>query len=169
MKKIINYLSALIGVVLLVIIDRATKLAAVNSLSDGSEISLIDNVFSLYYVENRGAAFGIMNGRQILLYIITIAIIVFVIVFYIKIPKTKRFFALRAVMVLIISGALGNLYDRVIQHYVIDFMYFKAINFPVFNVADIYITVGAVILIILLLFYYKDTDLKMIFKKKNEN
>ena len=72
-------------------------------------------------------------------------------------------------MVLIISGALGNLYDRVIQHYVIDFMYFKAINFPVFNVADIYITVGAVILIILLLFYYKDTDLKMIFKKKNEN
>ena len=77
MKKIINYLSALIGVVLLVIIDRATKLAAVNSLSDGSEISLIDNVFSLYYVENRGAAFGIMNGRQILLYIIQLIFVQF--------------------------------------------------------------------------------------------
>ena len=165
MKKYINYIIGAFCVIFLILIDRITKYYAVVNLKGNGEYSLIDGVFSLYYVENSGAAFGILGGKQIFLYIVTIAITVFVIFFYIKLPKTKRFIWLRIISVLIVSGAIGNLIDRLTQQYVIDFFYFKAINFPVFNVADIYVTVGAISLIILLLFYYKENDFKQIFKQ----
>ena len=64
------------------------------------------------------------------------------------------------------SGALGNFIDRVRQGYVVDFFYFSLINFPIFNVADIYIVVGTILLILLIFFYYKEEDLNVIFKKK---
>ena len=169
MKKYINYIIGAFFVFFLIFIDRITKYFAVVNLKDGGEYSLIDGVFSLYYVENSGAAFGILGGKQIFLYIVTIAITVFVIFFYIKLPKGRRFIWLRIISILIVSGAIGNLIDRLTQQYVIDFFYFKAINFPVFNVADIYVTVGAIALIILLLFYYKENDFKQIFKQRKKS
>ena len=67
-------------------------------------------------------------------------------------------------MVLIFAGAIGNFIDRIRQGFVVDFLYFELIDFPIFNVADIYVTVGCILLILLLLFYYKDEELNF-FKK----
>lgn len=66
------------------------------------------------------------------------------------------------------AGAIGNLIDRMVNNYVVDFCYFKLINFPIFNVADIYVTVAAFFFIILGLFYYKEEDYELIFPDKNK-
>ena len=71
---------------------------------------------------------------------------------------------LRICSILLIAGAVGNLIDRVRLNYVIDFFYFKLIDFPIFNVADIYVSVGTAVLIILILFYYKEEELNLLLK-----
>ena len=88
---------------------------------------------------------------------------------YIRMPKTKLFLPLRKAAVLILAGAIGNFIDRVRYGYVVDFFYFELIDFPIFNVADICVTVPMVAIIVLLLFVYKDEDLNQIFKKKSKD
>ena len=83
--------------------------------------------------------------------------------FFKKLPATRHFFWLNAVAVLFFAGAIGNFIDRVRQGYVVDFFYFSLINFPIFNVADIYVTAAAFLLIFLCLFYYKEEDFEQIF------
>lgn len=80
---------------------------------------------------------------------ITIAVVILLCVWYRKIPVSKRFRLLNVVVILFIAGALGNLIDRIVNNYVVDFFYFSLINFPIFNVADIYVTVAAFMFIIL--------------------
>ena len=70
-----------------------------------------------------------------------------------KVPHERRFIPLRICMLMIASGAIGNMIDRIRLNYVIDFFYFELIDFPIFNVADIYVTVAAIFLILLILFY----------------
>ena len=82
---------------------------------------------------------------------------------YQRIPLNRRFLPLNIIAVGIFAGAAGNLIDRVIHHYVIDFFYFKLINFPIFNVADIYVVVACILFILLMLFYYKEEELGQIF------
>ncbi len=169
MKKILICVVGVIAVFILIVLDQFTKYLAVANLKDSAEYSLIDGVFSLRYLENHGAAFGILQGKQILFYIITIVIVVAVVYIYLRIPTEKRYLPLNIVLILIASGALGNFIDRFFKHYVVDFLYFKLINFPIFNVADVYVTGGAIALVVLLIFKYKDDDFKRIFginKKK---
>ena len=71
------------------------------------------------------------------------------------------------ICILFVSGAVGNFIDRITKNYVVDFFYFKLINFPIFNVADIYVTVAAFAMIILGLFYYKEEDYNKIYAKRN--
>ena len=80
---------------------------------------------------------------------------------YFKLPVTKRFHLLRFCIVLLAAGALGNLIDRLMNHYVIDFIYFRLIDFPVFNVADCFVCISAVLILYCLLFRYKDEELKL--------
>ena len=70
---------------------------------------------------------------------------------------------MNGILLFFIAGAIGNFIDRVVHKYVIDFFYFKLINFPIFNVADIYVTVAAFFMIVLGLFYYKDEDFEVFF------
>lgn len=121
------------------------------------------NVFQFEYLENHGAAFGILQNKHIFFFIIVLIISVFIIWFYLHVPMTKKLLPLRICAVFIFSGAIGNFIDRLKLGYVVDFFYFKLIDFPVFNVADIYVTVGTFILAFLLLFYYKEEDLDRIF------
>ena len=107
------------------------------------------------YTENRGAAFGILQGRQTFFYVMTIIVILFLVYFVYKTDFTLRNIPMLLVVILIFSGAIGNFIDRVKRQYVIDFIYFKPIDFPVFNMADIYITLGCVFLIVLMLTIYK--------------
>jgi signal peptidase II len=85
---------------------------------------------------------------------------------YLRVPQNRRFRYLNWIVISFISGAIGNCIDRIIHRYVVDFFYFKLINFPIFNVADIYVTVSAIALILLFLFYYKEADLEQIFPSK---
>ena len=98
-------------------------------------------------------------------YISTAVITVAVIWFYLKVPMERKFLPLRLCAIAVIAGAYGNCIDRVRLNYVVDFFYFKLIDFPIFNVADIYVTVSAAVLAVLILLYYKEEDLERIFHR----
>ena len=141
--------TALLGVLLcggLIAADLLTKLAA--SKLGSREVVLIPGVLSLSYIEKHGAAFGIMQGRQWLLIVISAVIIAAAVVFCIRRIRDTRYRYLRVLTVFLVAGALGNMIDRIMLGYVRDFIYFKLIDFPVFNVADIYVTVSAVLILI---------------------
>ena len=156
MKKQIRIYIYIIG---LILIDQLSKVWALSALRGTEGIAVIPNVFELSYLENRGAAFGILQDHQIFFVLITVAAAVILTWIYRRIPQTKKYIPLRISYALIMAGAFGNLIDRVFRGYVVDFFYFKWIDFPVFNVADIYVTVTMILLLILILFFYKEEDL----------
>lgn len=153
---------------LLLLVDQLTKLWAVKILKPIGSIPIIRNVLEIYYVENRGAAFGIMQNKQWFFLIITVVVLAGLIWISGKIPEEKHFIPLRVCLYFIGAGAVGNMIDRIFRKYVVDFIYFSLINFPVFNVADIYVTVAAVLLVVLVLFFYQEEDLDRVFSKKRE-
>ena len=149
-----KYLKAFFGAFILILIDQWTKYMVLLHVKPVSSIPLIPGVFSFTYHENRGAVWGIMQGQIPVLIVSTIIILAVVLHIYARIPDTRKYIWLRLVSVLIISGAIGNFIDRVFRNYVVDFFYFKLIDFPIFNVADIFATVATFGLVVLLLFYY---------------
>ena len=164
MKK---YISAMISIFVLVFIDQYTKVLALTYLKDQKPFVIWDGVFELCYLENRGAGFGILQNRQVFFIIMTAIVLIAVMYIYRRTPDTKRYLPLRLTMLLLTAGAIGNMIDRILRGYVVDFFYFSLIDFPIFNVADIYITVTYILLAILLLFYYKDDELEIFSFKKN--
>lgn len=163
-----NCCKMLFGWMILVILDQISKLWVLNHLKGKEPIVLIENVFEFHYVENRGAAFGIMQNKQWLFLVITMLVLAGLVYLTTRIPQTPRFFFLRFCILLVGGGAIGNLIDRVFRKYVVDFLYFKLIDFPVFNVADIFVTCAAFLVIFLVLFYYKEEELDSIFHKKQK-
>ena len=165
MKKVRH----LLYVIILIALDQLTKLYALNSLKGEDSFTIIPKVLSLYYHENTGAVWGIMSDKTSLLAVISTVILVFLTFIYFKIPNTKRHLYMQWIVVFITAGAIGNLIDRIFRQYVVDFIYFELIDFPIFNVADMYVSVSAVILIALGLFYYKDEDFEFLESKKIKN
>lgn len=156
--------------ILLIALDQWTKWLAAVHLKGNPPIELISGIFELKYLENRGAAFGILQNQKALLVIFTAIILVGIVYIYLKkIPSEKRYFSLDAVTVLFFAGAIGNLIDRILQDYVVDFFYFVFIDFPIFNVADIYVTIAAFLMIILGFFYYKEEDFERILPSKKKD
>lgn len=156
------YLLSIIIIVIGVVLDQFTKNLAVTHLQD-APIPIIENVFELQYLENRGAAFGMMQNQQLFFVVIGVIMLVLFSYMYVKMPHTKRFLPLRACFVAITAGAIGNMIDRLALNYVIDFFYFKLIDFPIFNVADIYVTCATFALAFLIIFYYKEDEIDAIF------
>jgi len=165
-NRIVHYLMALITVIVTLILDQWTKHVAVLNLKDQEPFTIIEGVFKLQYLENRGAAFGLLQDQRLYFYFSMLLITVFVIWFYLKVPMTKKYLPLRICAVFILSGGLGNFIDRVRLNYVVDFFYFELIDFPIFNVADIYVTVTMFVLLYLIFFYYKEEDLDGIFSRR---
>ena len=183
-----QFLLSTVIVAVLVVIDQITKAMAVMFLKDKPAIPIIKDVFELKYLENTSAAFGMdpisllhkvfqfeifhtnpelyLNVRMGFFYLLTFVMIWLLGLLYLRIPNEKRFRYMDWIMIFMIAGAIGNLIDRVMQQYVVDFLYFKLINFPIFNVADIYVTCAAIALLILGLIYYKDEDIEHIFPSK---
>lgn len=157
------YIIGLLAVILGVALDQYTKYLAITHLQ-GNPISIIEGVFELRYLENRGAAFGLLQNQQTFFLIITTITLCFVAYLYVRMPKDKHYLWLRICLVSITAGAIGNMIDRVRLQYVVDFLYFELIDFPIFNVADIFATVATFGLIVLLLFYYKEEDVDMLFQ-----
>ena len=148
MNKKIMYIITILSTAVLLFLDQIAKYLAVLHLKGQAAIPIIKNVFELQYLENQGAAFGIMQGKKTFFVIGTLIFLVIVVILYHNIPLTKRFTPIRIV---------------VVHQYVIDFFYFKLINFPIFNVADIYVVVACILFILLMLFYYKEEELGQIF------
>lgn len=156
-----KYIKAIISAAILVFIDQFTKYLAVIWLKGSPQGKiLIPGVFRLLYLENNGSAFGLMQGRRTFFIIFTIAVLIALAIVYAKLPETRRMGHLRRILVVIFAGAVGNFIDRLLHGYVVDFFYFELIDFPIFNVADIYVTVSAILMVLLILFYYKDADFK---------
>ena len=161
MKKQIQKIFLFIFIVtILTSIDQFTKYIVTKYLKEGSKIILLNDIFEIFYYENNGAAFGILKGQQLFFYVITIIIFIFIIYYIYKMKLSKKMFPLFLNISLLTAGALGNFIDRVRLKYVVDFIYFKPIDFPVFNVADMYITISCILFIYLIMFYYKNEDFK---------
>ena len=151
-------LGCLAALLILVIIDQWSKELAVHGLKDRDTIVLIPGVFELFYLENRGAAFGVLQNQKyffVFVALIFIGVIVFVLI---KVPTQKKYYSLNILLVMIAAGAVGNMIDRVRYDYVVDFIYLVCIQFPIFNMADIYVTTATVILVFQILFVYKTND-----------
>ena len=145
-----------LGSVCLLLLDQWTKYLACIHLKDRIPVSVIEDVFCLQYLENRGAAFGIMQNRQFFFVVIAALILGIIGYLYSRMPYTSHYRMLRICAVLIASGAVGNMIDRIRLNYVVDFFYFSLIDFPVFNVADCYVVIACIWFACLILFYYKD-------------
>lgn len=159
-------IKAFIGCLLLVVLDQFTKVLALQNLKGQEPITIIPDVFQLLYVENRGAAFGILQNKQWVFLIITAIVLAALIWALPRMSRERHFLPLRLCLCFIGAGAIGNMIDRIFRGYVVDFFYFKLIDFPVFNVADIYVTTSAIVLIFLIVFLYKEEDFDRLFSKK---
>ncbi len=164
---ITKIIAGLFSGILLIAFDQWTKILAVSHLMGKSDYVLMDGVFELHYLENRGAAFGILQNQKVLFVVLTILILAAIVYIYLcRLPQGKRYLPLHIMTILFFSGALGNFIDRLTKGYVVDFFYFSLIDFPVFNVADIYVTVAAGLLLVFGIFYYKDEDFEKFFPSR---
>lgn len=143
------------SVCLLVGLDQWTKYLAVLHLKGQANVVLWEGVFELEYRENTGAAFSILQGKSWFLIGFTALALVLVAVFLCR-SRLGRSPWVRVAGVLILAGGIGNLIDRIFRGFVVDFLYFSLIDFPVFNVADCCVCVGAALLIVYTLFFYRD-------------
>lgn len=161
-NKKISLIYSLILILALIVLDQITKILAVSHLKGQNDFIIIPDVFQFHYLENTGAAFSMLEGKQILFAIVTPILLLILLALLIRMPQNKKFTALNYIIVFLIAGAIGNYIDRIANNYVVDFIYFSLINFPVFNVADCYVTISIILLLFLVLFYYKDEDLEEI-------
>ncbi len=156
----------ILAVVFLILLDQGTKLWALASLKPIHNMTLLEGIMDLTFVENRGVAFGMFSGQRWFILLLTGVIAVGLIWFYVTMPKKKEYFPLRVSLVLVLSGAVGNIIDRLFRGYVVDFFEFTFFEWPVFNVADIYVVVGVILLALMIIFVVKDEDLE--WKKKKD-
>ncbi len=153
-----RYIMAMASFLLLVAGDQVTKQLAWNYLGKGTTFPLLPGVFELRYLQNYGAAFGVLQQQRIPLLLLTGLVLAFLVYVYSRLPGDAYYRPLRIMCVILCAGAVGNMIDRIWHGYVIDFLYFKWIDFPIFNVADCYVVVSAILTALLILFYYKEED-----------
>lgn len=154
----------MIAVILLIALDQGTKLWALGSLKPIHSMTVAEGFLDLTFVENRGVAFGMLAGQRWLILLLTGVIACGMIAFYLRLPRERKYTPLRAAILLVLAGAIGNIIDRFFRGYVVDFFEFTFFDWPVFNVADIYVVVGVMILLFMMVFVLKDEDLD--FKRK---
>ena len=138
----------------IIFLDQISKYAAIKYLKDSAPYVIIPNFFRLVYVENFGAAFGILQNKKIFFIIITSIVVISLSLFLIKNYYKINIF-MRIGLGMLLGGTIGNFIDRVRFGYVVDFFSFRLLNryeFPVFNIADIAIVIGTSIILILVLF-----------------
>lgn len=140
-----------------ILADQFTKLGVVNYIDKTETINVIPNILDFVYVKNTGAAFSFLANKTYGIIILSIISILFCagVIFY-MIKKKPRNKLLISALALMLGGAFGNVIDRIIRGFVVDFIEVKFIDFPVFNIADIAITVGAGLMILYVLLFEND-------------
>lgn len=145
-----------LGAIILLGLDQVTKMLAVSNLMNKGTVTFIEGFLGFRYTENTGAAFSILREKQLLLILLTSVVIIALIGFFVKALRTDTHIVVKLSYMLLLSGAIGNLIDRVRLNYVIDFLEFRFIQFPIFNVADMCVVVGVVLLAFSTLFLKYD-------------
>ena len=140
----------------LVGIDQFSKYLAATHLIDGNSIELIPGVFELHYLENRGVAFGMLQDMRWVFIPVSLLMMSLLIVLLLRSPMRRQSF-FRFCCYLCLAGAIGNLIDRVFLGYVVDFLYFRLIDFPVFNIADCYVVISTILFCVYFLFFADKT------------
>lgn len=158
----------LILIALLISIDQFLKFVIVSNFKLGEARAVIKDVFEITYIQNRGIAWGMFQGKKLVFIILTLVALVGCAYIYNNIKTKSRFLPLRICLIFLISGAVGNMIDRIKLGYVIDFLYFKLIDFPVFNFADICVTLSMLVIFVLLIFVYSDDEFDEILGVKAE-
>lgn len=146
----------IIAALVMIVLDQVVKYWALTSLQAQHTIPLIENVFHLTYVENRGAAFSLLAQFDSRWIFVALAVIITIVIFIVLRIDYIQTALGRWSLVLVAAGALGNAIDRVIHGFVVDLFDFRLIHFPVFNMADIFICVGGVLFVIYFMFQHKD-------------
>ena len=139
----------IVFIIIGLILDRLSKSYAINNFIENPYKGTLVN---FTYLENRGAAFGILQDSRLFFIILTLVIVAALVYYFVKNYK-KNHKILNIALAMIISGAIGNFYDRLFQGYVVDFIEFAFVKFPVFNIADIFVTLGSFLMIIYLIFF----------------
>ncbi len=154
-------------VIALLFFDQYTKRLAVERLKDRPAYVLFDGVLELQYLENRGSAFGMLQNQKFFLLFVGVIFMLVILFFLLKLPENKKYNIVHILLSFVVAGGLGNMADRVRLDYVVDFISFVLINYPIFNVADCYIVAATVTLFFLFLFVFREQDLDfMNFKQK---
>ncbi len=167
-SRILFFIIDIVFIAALVFFDQYTKMLATVHLMGKPAYPLIPGVLVLQYLEggNQGGAFGIFYGQRLFFIAVASVFLVLMLIALIRIPAIRKYRILRFFICMICAGAVGNLVDRISSGSVVDFIYIIYINFPIFNVADIYVTLSSLGLAVLILFVYKEDDLNM--KKAND-
>ena len=163
-----NLIPGICAAVFLTAADQITKYFAKLNLAGTPGVKLIPGVFELFHLENRGAAFGMMANRQWLFILIAVIMMAASCYVYVKLPRRRHYTPLRLVCILIISGAVGNMIDRIRWNYVIDFLYISLIDFPVFNIADCYVCTGAALAVLLIFTIYREDQFEFLSLQKKD-
>ena len=151
----------LIATVVLIAADQLTKMWAVAQLHDAERvIPVINEIFEFRYAENPGVAFSMLEGQRWIFIPITLLVGGVILIMMFRSPL-RCYPLFNITCVLVLSGAIGNLIDRIAYGYVIDFLYFRLIDFPIFNFADCCVVVGAILMFIFFIFVLKDDDMPL--------
>ncbi len=166
MKKILDSLTfpgawryrlyMLLPAALLVGLDQWFKYLAIVFLKGNPATVLIDGVLELVYVENTGAAFSMLANQRWFFIVVTSIVLLFLLALILS-GRYRTHALLNISFCLVLAGGIGNLIDRIVYGYVVDYIYFKWIDFPVFNFADCCLVVGAIVMLIFFFFVYEDT------------
>lgn len=132
-----------------VILDQLSKYLVVQYIGEGAVVKCVDGLFHLTYIKNKGAAFGMLADHRWVFMVVSVLAIGAIIVYLLK-AKPQSMWE-KAALGMIVGGGIGNMIDRVLNGYVVDFVEVEFMNFAVFNVADAFVTVSCVILIIYVL------------------
>ncbi len=150
----------LLFLIAIVAIDQLTKYIAVTKLLPIGSVTFIDGIMDFTFVRNFGAAFGILQGAKWTFLLITAVLAVGIFIAFKKLPKDKGNNLLRLSLIMILGGAVGNAIDRLMRGFVVDFFETTFMEWPVFNVADIFVVVGAFLMAFTVLFVIKDEPKK---------
>jgi len=166
-KKKRGIISILLTIVLIAF-DQFTKKLAVLRLMNKPAFVIIEGVLEFDYLENRGVAFGMFQNQRWPILIFGLILMAGIIWVICRLPEGRKYTVLQLILTFIVAGGMGNMIDRFFLGYVVDFISFVLINYPIFNVADCYVVCATIAIFIMFLFYMKDEDFDFLSLKKTE-
>ena len=161
-KRVKLLLIDIVIIAVLLALDQYTKYLAILHLKNRPALVLIDGVLELQYLENRGSAFGMLQNQKFFILFVGIVFLAVIVFFLFRMPLQKKYNIVHILISVVIAGGIGNIVDRFRFDYVVDFISFVLINYPIFNVADCYIVVAMIILFLLFVFAFNEKDLEFL-------